>query len=379
VEIIVLLLIAVFATVVQGAIYEKKAYKKLDYTCKLDRDEVAEGEQIELVETVTNAKLMPIPWLKAEITSSVWLDFAGSHSVTTHETRYVPSFFMLKSYQKITRRWYVKCAKRGIHKISSAMLLTTDLLGQNSISKPVPLNSQITVLPRLAEIDDVFIANKSFSGDIIVKRYILDDPFYINGVRQYQTGDALNRIDWAATAKAQQLMVKNCEHTTSQKITVLLNMQSQPYEADTVINTDNMEYAISICAALCDKALRLGIPVGFAANASINGKRENTVTPYFSLYEHQIEILRILAKLELKSSYDFPAFIKQINFFEDSTDVIIVTTHITPEIESALTAKAGAKIKILLLDYRSNTNLDDFADIYYLKENKRKKAGEAYE
>ena len=39
-------------------------------------------------------------------------------SQLTDRQRFVPSFFMLKSYQKVSRRWKVKCMKRGVYAVA---------------------------------------------------------------------------------------------------------------------------------------------------------------------------------------------------------------------------------------------------------------------
>ena len=103
----------------QARLFGRKAFQNFEYRCSFDRPEAFEGDEIELVEEVYNRKWVPLPWFKTEITTSRWLEFAGSQSVVTYNTRFVPSFFLVKSYQKVTRRWKVKCLKRGIFPIES--------------------------------------------------------------------------------------------------------------------------------------------------------------------------------------------------------------------------------------------------------------------
>ena len=103
-DFLALLLIIALVVTAQGQIYKHFSMRHLDYSCRLSADEVYEGDEIELIETLSNKKWLPIPWLKVEITTSRWLDFAGSQSIVTSETRYVPSFILMKSYHMVTRR-----------------------------------------------------------------------------------------------------------------------------------------------------------------------------------------------------------------------------------------------------------------------------------
>ena len=98
---IVLILLAVIAA--EKYVYQKYAFSRLEYHCRFSAAEVFEGDEITLIEEVSNNKLLPLPWLKAELTTSKWLDFAGSQSLVTEETRFVPSFFLLKSHFSLFR------------------------------------------------------------------------------------------------------------------------------------------------------------------------------------------------------------------------------------------------------------------------------------
>ena len=77
----------------QNWIYRKYALQDVHYRCYLSRDQVYEGDEIELIEELENRKWLPLPWFKTEITASRWLDFAGAQSQLTDKSRFVPSFF----------------------------------------------------------------------------------------------------------------------------------------------------------------------------------------------------------------------------------------------------------------------------------------------
>lgn len=89
--------ILVFFTM-QKWVFDKFAFKKLEYKCEFSVQEAYEGDEILLVETIRNKKFLPLPWLKVDIHSSRWLDFAGTCSVVTQDDRRVLHWF-LRSYR----------------------------------------------------------------------------------------------------------------------------------------------------------------------------------------------------------------------------------------------------------------------------------------
>ena len=45
----------------QNRIYKKRAFEHLDYECRLSSDKAFEGDEIELIETISNKKWLPSP------------------------------------------------------------------------------------------------------------------------------------------------------------------------------------------------------------------------------------------------------------------------------------------------------------------------------
>lgn len=148
-EIAVVLLLLGLVLGGQVLLFSKYLFRNFRYRCSFDRQEVFEGEQIQMVETVMNGKALPIPYLRADIVTSRFLEFADTESSLTDETRFVPSFFMLKGYQKITRRWKVTCARRGELGVRSISLVSSDLLGLRTLSQSFPGSAGFWFCPPL--------------------------------------------------------------------------------------------------------------------------------------------------------------------------------------------------------------------------------------
>lgn len=338
--------------VLQNHIYKKYAFQNLEYSCRLSTDQACEGDEIELIEEIRNKKWLPLPWFKSEITTSRWLDFAGAQSVVSDQTRFVPSFFMLRSRQKIVRRWKVTCLKRGEFSIEQVVLVTTDLLGFSALSMAGQSGSRITVLPKPIGEDELTVSPRYITGDIFVKRQLVSDPFYISGVREYTGREPMNLIHWNATAREQELMVFQNDYTSRQSVTVLLNMQSSEYEQHEVTRREHIENAIRLCAGIFDSTLNSGMPLRFMCNGTmVKGSREAISTAEYWGREHVEGLLQMLAKLRLHSTEDFGVYLNNVYPDVTSTDIVIVTVYMSEALLEFASRKeqAGINVKFLTL------------------------------
>ena len=71
IAVILLVLLVLFGEI---GLYRRNGLKGLSYRCRFSETEFTEGDSLQFVETVYNEKGMPVPWLKAELTTSCWLD-----------------------------------------------------------------------------------------------------------------------------------------------------------------------------------------------------------------------------------------------------------------------------------------------------------------
>lgn len=368
-EILTLFLIMVAIIACQSIIYKKLSFKGLEYHCEFDREEAFEGDEISLTEVVENRKWLPLPWFKSEITTSKWLDFAGAQSTVTYRTRFVPSFFLVKGHKKVTRRWKVQCARRGIFPIDTVVLVSTDLLGSQKVSHSVSADSVVTVLPKPFDLGEEFIHARYLMGDTLVRFQLIPDPFLISGVREYLPSDPMKNVHWNATAKMGRIMIRNQDYTTRQNVLVLLNMQSNEYEFKEVADPQLIENGIRTVASLLDATLEDSLPVSFGVNASPDGAEgvSALIGPnYGSGYIYGL--YRTLAALPEGSNQAFSEFLGQLEIQPDVTDVVVVTPYLNERIFDFCTEQQGEgrAVKILALRY-TEQEIPENCDVYFLR------------
>lgn len=371
-EFFALLLIVLAVILVQNWVFARWGLRDLDYRCSLSTEEAWQYDEIELVETVLNRKWLPAPWLKAEITASRDLDFAGAQSVVTDKSRFVPSFFMVRSYQKVERSWKVRCVRRGEMEIQKIVLVSTDLFGNVSLSRPVEVSAQVLVLPKPFELETMFFAPKSLTGDVVVRRNLLEDPFFRAGVREYTGREAMNQIHWNASVKEQELMVYQHDSTTSQTLTVLLNMQSR--ERDFSVVEDLVEACIRTCAAVLENTIPQQLPVRLMANGNITAEllqtHEGLVSTQSWGPEHVTELFRLLARLKYGITDSFDDFLMDTAQRVDSTDLVLITPYLTDAIRQFiyLRQQAGIRVKTFVLGRIADGEIPEGMDILCLRE-----------
>ena len=361
-EIIAIIIVAVALYFVQSLIYRYFAFKKLRYDCSFSRDEVYEGEKIELNETLSNYKWLPVPWVKTEITTSRWLDFAGNQAEVTHDARYVPSFFYARSYKRIRRSWNVVCEKRGVYSIDRVTVVASDLFGVGCGSMPVDVHTGVMVLPGTVDLGGMFISSRYLQGDNVVRRQLVTDPFRISGVREYSPSDPMKSIHWLSSAKTGRLMVKNEEYTTRQSLTVVLNMQSIRYEKFQVVEQERIENCIRVAATLLENTLESNMPVRLTANYSGKKEGHDCLDSGESWGQwHVMEQFRTLARMEMTSSLDFESYLEQYGPGMNSTDIAIVTSYLDEFIYDFARAKAldGINVTVYALSIPSAPIPDD--------------------
>ncbi|HHY23886.1 MAG TPA: DUF58 domain-containing protein [Clostridiaceae bacterium] len=371
-EVLALAAIAGIIILLQASLFKHTAFKKLEYKCGFSVNEAHEGDEIYLIETIYNKKLLPVPWLKVEINSSKWLEFAETRSVIAQENRYVTSSFFLKSYQKVTRRWKLKCLKRGVFCIDTVTLITGDLLGNASDSIPVDINAVIQVYPQTINLEETFMPVSYLQGDTIVKRWINEDPFIISGTREYTTRDPMNKIHWSSTARMGRLMVRQNDFTSQYGLSVILNIQSIENEYFDAVYKDFIELGIKAAATIFDKALRNGTPARLATNGStFDGGRQMVYTQEASGRSHISSLLSILARLELSRIKDFEDFLIDISEDITNSEVVLITSYLTENICNLLRRMKlrNNAIRILITNKSIETAaLPQDMDIYILKE-----------
>ncbi|GHO92922.1 hypothetical protein KSF_029700 [Reticulibacter mediterranei] len=225
------------------------------------------GEEVTLSLTVENAKALPLPWLEVEDTvprllsiEDQELRFATQSNAAILECLFSPGW-----YERVTRRYTVRCMTRGVHTFGPTTLRSGDVFG--FISQEVSLDNYqfVLVYPLIVPLTRFGLPARHPFGDRRVPRRLLEDPSRVIGIRGYQYGDELRRIHWKATARTLQLQSKVYETTTTYTLAIFLNLEFRP-DVHYGIHPELQELSIAVAASVTDWACENGYAAGLYAN-----------------------------------------------------------------------------------------------------------------
>ncbi|MCR4647165.1 MAG: DUF58 domain-containing protein [Oscillospiraceae bacterium] len=331
-----LLFFALYA--LQLMLYTRFGLKHIHYRCYFDREEVDEGDTVDLIEEIENNGLLPLPWLKSEYAVPKHLSFAGTHSVVTGNTRFVSSLFYLRPYSRIERRWHITCTQRGEFRVESVRLMTSDLLGTARLSAPADdLGESLTVLPACNEVELGELSRRIAFGELIVPRSLLTDPVTVSGTRPYTGREALRRMDWKTSARTGQFMVRTEEHVQERRICVCFTAQIEEF-GRRFASEETAERTIRMAAGLFRLLTERGEVFSVQSNCTVHGDRLATLPGCSPGYYHQLlqnlAALDILPEQPLSSAVEIPP----------DTHVIVLAPYESEDVRRICERCPGAEV-----------------------------------
>jgi len=352
-----LVVMTIAFAIVQAMVFGHFNFKKLTYTRSFDRSCAFEGERAELLESIENKKMLPVPWLRAESRIPKQLHFE-KEQLDAHEVSgglYHKSIFYLSPMLKITRHHEVLLKKRGAYYAGSVVVTCGDLFSMSKREKHMDLDCGIIVYPKILSEDELPDPAHKWLGDLSVKRWIMPDPFLVNGIRDYRAGDSMKDVHWRASARTGDLRVKVHDFTSDPRAMVILNIQTSDNQWADVgeSETENMEQAIRIAATMCVRALNSGMQAGFSSNACLAGmagKGECVFVPSRAGSEQTNLILTTMAQMMLHRELSFQTYLDGLMHLTGE-DILILSFYETDEIRGKMNElrMRGNTVDLLLL------------------------------
>ncbi len=332
--------LVIVAAGIQALVFGYFDLKRLSYRRAFDRDTAVEGERVELIEVIQNAKPLPVPWLRVESRISPHLRFRGDDEREISGERYHKSVFFLPPLSQITRRHQVHCARRGYYALNSVAITAGDLLNLGAVHTGQSLDCALTVHPRLLTDQELSVPCARWQGEVAVRRFIQPDPVLVSGIRDYRAGDNVRDIHWRATARMSALQVKQRDYTQSPRAMVLLNVQTSEAQWGELNDAEQqaIEQGIRIAATLCVRALQAGVEAGFASNGCLFGEKGQGRPVYVPSQRHPAQrqlLLDAMARLVVHRELSFPTFLDALAHLRGE-DILILSAYDSDAIQLAM-------------------------------------------
>ena len=276
--------------------WNRLALERVHYRRVLMSRRAFVGETVEVRFSVTNRKVLPLPWL--EILDNL------PEALPTDDARVSPSGFTglvsvrrsvsLAWYQRVAWRMQFRCTARGHYRFGPATLHAGDPFGFFESRREVGHLDWITVLPRLYDLSALGLPTRRPFGEQRGGSPIFEDPGRMVGVRDYRAGDPLKRIEWKATARRGALQSRVFEPSSALHLLVALNVSTLEYVWEGY-DPLKLERAISLAGSVARWGYDHKFAVGLIANASYPGADRAMQIPAGRDPEQLTRILEALA------------------------------------------------------------------------------------
>jgi uncharacterized protein (DUF58 family) len=122
----------------------------------------------------------------------------------------------------------------------------------------------ITVMPEIVPLTEYEIGSRRPIGEIRMRTSAMDDPTRLRGIRQWQIGDPMRSVHWAATARTGTLHSKVYEPSSIAGATLILDMHNDTNpNSHEPVRTD---LAVTAAASIAASLHQMGEPFGLVTN-----------------------------------------------------------------------------------------------------------------
>lgn len=228
---------------------------------------------------------------------------------------------------------------RGEHEFTSLRLVTSDVLGLVQKEAIKKSEDKILVYPSFSEWSYKPVENDFEQGTMAVNDRIQRDMTMAVGIREYQPGDRLSWINWKASAKRGEIMMKEFEQRRSQDL--LLILDCTPHMLFELL----VQYAASIGHA----ALRKGARVGF-----MSVSEKCTLLPLQGGESGQRQLFYYLAKSKDECPVSFAQVLKNDRYLlQQKVPLLLITAEFSAELVEAAQTFTARKCPVAVFVIKS--------------------------
>jgi len=278
------LIITLIAVLVIAWIWTRLSLQRLALTRSLTLDRVRAGEWVTEELSLGNLALLPKLWVEVRDLSSLPGHHAGR---VVH----------LGSRGTSTWSTTTRCERRGRYRLGPIAISSGDAFGLFESRKMIPATHELIVYPPKVDVWDIPMPMANMSGGRASHVNPSLAAHQISGIREYSTGDPLNRISWNATARLGRMMVKEFDPEPTSGIWIMLDL-NEPDGSDHEPNPasprsagpsgdEALEYAIAVAGSVAERCLADGRKVGMIVNRSmpIRLDADNSQRQWFRVFE----------------------------------------------------------------------------------------------
>jgi uncharacterized repeat protein (TIGR01451 family) len=329
-------------------------------TC--DRLTAEVGEEVTVAVSVKNRGALPVPWVLLEDLLPQRALIHNPPSLQVSGQRMRLAMLAPKGHKALFYK--LRCNRRGYYQLGPLVLETGDLFGLHRRYRVATHPHFLLVFPQVMPLDGFEVASRRPIGEVRMTYRLYEDPTRIAGVRLYEPGDPLNRVNWRATARTGTLHSKVYEPSTIAGATILLDFHRDSHKQQH--EPLRSELAVTAAASIANAIYQMGHQVGLVTNGRDAADRirqegwdydirsrqsarragemlddsdrlRPVVVPTRRGPEQLVRILESLARVELTDGLKLPDLLLEptARMPRDAT-VLAILPDVTPEVAIAL-------------------------------------------
>ena len=241
--------------------------EQIKYKLEPSKRSVEQGEEFQLNTILHNASSRSIPYVFIEEVLPADIEAEGSDTLNLfpdgkfllHRT----TIFMRK-HQKIKRSIRVRIQKRGMFWFRQTRMKFGDFLGLRQREKEFRQSRSIVVYPRKMQDERLEHVLSDIFGEISVQSFLYEDPLLVMGYRDYTGREPLRSISFLQSAKRNELMVKEYDHTREELVDIIFDVS---YKGNFDHYFTQVETMFSMMRTICEAFENKGVSYRLITNA----------------------------------------------------------------------------------------------------------------
>jgi|SRR6266571_3052619 len=279
----------------------------------------------------------------------LWVQIADGSTLPRHRAGYVAS---MGGRKRAAWRARTECKQRGRFQLGPVTAASGDPFGLFRRQVVLTTPRELLVLPRVLPITSFVLFTGGLPGRGRSSQRALQTTTNATTIRDYMTGDALNRIHWRSSAHYNKLMVKEFDLDPAVDAWIFLDLHDSVQAGEGEHSTE--EYGVTIAATIATYLLRQDLSVGMIVNAA---QRE-----FLSLDRGDRQVERVLELLAVVKAGPGPdlkeALALDALHFGRNTVAIVITPSTSRDWHDGLRhlQRRGVKVAVIGLDAASFDN-----------------------
>jgi uncharacterized protein (DUF58 family) len=332
-----------FATLAASAIAalviatRRRLFRSVSFERSVSRRVVPWGGDVEVALSVTNDKLLPLVWLQIrdQWPSGAVAEGFGLRKILVLDRQELVQTVSVRWYERLRRRYRVRCEQRGVHRFGPAELQAGDPFGIAGVITRWEKYEDVVVLPRVLDVPAAGLLLGRPLVEEETARSLAVDPTALRGTRPYRPGDSVSAVNWRATARTGELHTNEYDPASLASVRVLLDVGSL-YRAWEGVEPELMELLCVVAASLASSYADRGYAVGFASNAA--DAREVWVVDLEPATGALPEVLEAIARLRPFSLRDYGSVLRdELEDDASGAACVVVTARLRPAVRDILT------------------------------------------